>query len=378
MIELLSIDELKELLEGQKGYCTSMFMPTHRRGREIEQDPIRFRNLLHRAGDLLIDKGLRSPEAHTLLEPAERLLEDAFFWKQQGDGLAIFLAPGRFYLYRLPLRFEELVVVSHHFHIKPLFPLFAPDGRFFILSIGQRHVRLFQGSKYSLNEIELKDVPPSIEEALKFDEAEKQAQFQKRAAMFHGQGVGTNDVGYKKNILRYFQMVDHGLHTVLRDENAPLVLAGLDHLLAIYREANSYPHTMGEGITANPEDMSTEEIHQQAWSIMRPYFQREQQDAILRYRQMAGTGLTSHYLDEIVKASFQDRIDTLFITSGVQKWGRYDPMMDKVVIHREMEAGDEDLLDLASVQTLLHGGVIYTPEAENMPDGYPVAAVFRF
>jgi hypothetical protein len=271
-----------------------------------------------------------------------------------------------------------LVLVSRRFHIKPLFPLFSPDGRFFILSLGQRHVRLFQGSKYNLNEIELKDVPPGIEEALKFDDAEKEDQFQRRTAMVHGQGIGTNDVGYKKNILRYFQIVDHGLHTVLRDENAPLVLAGLDHLLAIYREANSYPYTMNEGITANPEDMSTEEIHQQAWSVMRPYFQKGQEDAILRYRRQSGTGLTSHHLDEIVKASFHDRIDTLFITPGIQKWGHYDPMMDEVVIHREMEAGDEDLLDLASVQALLHGGVIYTPEAENMPDAYPVAAIFRF
>ncbi|MGA1875362.1 MAG: hypothetical protein ACMUIA_07130 [bacterium] len=378
MIELLSTDELKELLEGQKGYCTSMFMPTHRKGREIEQDPIRFRNLLHRAGDLLIDEGLRSPEAHAILEPAERLLEDAFFWKQQGDGLAVFLAKGVFHLYRLPLRFDELVVVSRHFHIKPLFPLFAPDGRFFILSLGQRHVRLFQGSKYSLSEIELKDVPPSIEEALKFDDAEKENQFQRRTAMVHGQGISTDDVGYKNNILRYFHIVDHGLHTVLRDENAPLVLAGLDYQISMYREANSYPYIMDEGITANPEGMSTEEIHQQAWSIMRPYFQKKQQDAVLRYRKLSGTGLTSHSLDEIVKSSFHDRIDTLFITSGIQKWGRYDPVSDEVIIHREMEVGDEDLLDLASVQALLHGGIIYMPEAENMPDGYPVAAVFRF
>jgi hypothetical protein len=49
-----------------------------------------------------------------------------------------------------------------------------------------------------------------------------------------------------------------------------------------------------------------------------------------------------------------------------------------VIIHRKMKTGDDDLLDLAASQTLLHRGVVYALNAEYMPDPYPAAAVFRY
>lgn len=45
---------------------------------------------------------------------------------------------------------------------------------------------------------------------------------------------------------RFFQEVDKGLHKLLKSEPSPLVLAGLEHILSIYREGNlflaSLPH----------------------------------------------------------------------------------------------------------------------------------------
>ena len=75
---------------------------------------------------------LRPPEARKLLEPAKKLIEDYDFWQQQSDGLAMFLAPELFRHYRLPLSFEELVVVTDRFHLKPLMPLLSDDGQYFV------------------------------------------------------------------------------------------------------------------------------------------------------------------------------------------------------------------------------------------------------
>jgi len=389
-MDLLSIDKFKELLKNHQEPCVSIFMPTHHKGKDVEQNTIRFKNLLHGAAKSIIDQGFRSSEAKEILEPAEKLLSDSYFWQHQSDGLAVFMAPHEFYGYRLPAQFEELALVSHHFHIKPLIPLLSTNGHFFILTLSQRHPRLFHCSQYSLSEVELKGaIPLNIEEALKFDEPEKQTQYHtgtgevkggrgRRAAIFHGQGGDTDDARRKKDIMRYFQMIDKGLRTLIAGEHSPLIAAGVEYLLPIYKEANSYPYLMDEGIAENPDEMTQVELHNRAWAVIQPQVQKSQQEAFSQYRQFAHIGRASHDLKEIIAAAYSDRVEILFVALGVQEWGAFDPKTGEVIIHRKMESGDEDLLDSAASQTLLHRGVVYALSAEYMPDPYPAAAVFRY
>jgi len=388
MAELLNVESLKTLLKEHGQPCVSIFMPTHRKGKEVEQDPIRFKNLLHEATKSALDQGFRLSEVKELMEPAERLLADSYNWRHQDAGLAVFLAPQKFHFYRLPVEVEELALVSHRFHIKPLIPLVSLDGHFFILALSQKYPRLFHGSRYRLDEVELKEiVPQSLEEALRFDEPEKQTQFHtetaeikggRRAAIFHTQGGDTDTARHKKDILRYFQMIDRGLQRILGPEHSPLVIAGVEYLLPIYRQANSYPYLMDESIVGNPEEMGEDDLHHRAWEIVQPCFQKSQKEALSLYQQLRHSGRASHDLQEIVAASHNDRVDVLFVTSQLQKWGTFDPESNKVSVHQKMEPGDEDLLDLAAVQTLLHRGKVYVLRPEDMPDHSPVAALFRF
>ena len=52
--------------------------------------------------------------------------------------------------------------------------------------------------------------------------------------------------------------------------------------------------------------------------------------------------------------------------------------MNRLVLDEEDAVFREDLLDLAAVQTLLHGGTIYAVEPEQVPGGGPLAALFRY
>jgi hypothetical protein len=45
-MKMLNRKELKGLVENPKGPCVSIFMPTHFKGPETQQDPIRLKNLL--------------------------------------------------------------------------------------------------------------------------------------------------------------------------------------------------------------------------------------------------------------------------------------------------------------------------------------------
>jgi hypothetical protein len=333
--------------------------------------------------------GLRSPGVQEFLEPGLKLLEDIPFWQDQSDGLAVFLAPEVFHYYRLPLSFEELVVVGDRFHLKPLLPLLSGDGRFYVLALSQNEVRLLQGSQYCVDKIELKEVPKSLAETLKYDEPLKQLQYHsgtpssagktKSSVIFHGQGVGADDKD--TNILRYFQQINKGISELFESEESPLVLAGVEYLLPIYREANTYPHLVKEGITGNPEVFDEKELHTQAWNIVQPLFLKTQHERYEKYKELVGTGNTavSNELKEIIPAAYYGRVETLFVSTKKHQWGSFDP--DTKEIHLQEKSGQrgEDLLDFAAIQTLLHGGTVYAGEPEKIPDDKGlVAAIFRY
>jgi hypothetical protein len=385
-MDILNREELKRLSEKRDGGHVSIFMPTHRAGSETQQDPIRLKNLLGQAEERLVAAGLRTPEARAQLKPVSRLVEDRLFWQRQSDGLAIFVSSGMTCYYRLPLDFEELVVVAERFHVKPLLPLLSGDGRFYILALSQDQVRLLQGTRYRVGELDPEGAPTSLAEALRFDDPERRLQFHtasgpsggkgSRPAMFYGQGAPSED--QKGDILRYFQKLDDGLQELLADEEAPLVLAGVDYLLPIYREANTYSHLLEEGVVGNPDSLSAKELHQRAWNVVQPRFLEGQEGAAQRFRQLADTDRASDQLVEIVPAAYYGRVDTLFVALDLQQWGTFDPATNQVQIHRNAEPGDQDLIDLAAVQTLLNGGAVYAVEEAYVPSGAALVALFRY
>jgi hypothetical protein len=116
-------NDFTSLIEQPKELCVSIYMPIYGKKAEIQTNFSRLKNLLRQAQELL-GANRRSPVlALKLLRPASVLLNDPGFWLSQDRGLVIFLADGIFHYYRLPLVFEELVVVATHFHFQPLFPL---------------------------------------------------------------------------------------------------------------------------------------------------------------------------------------------------------------------------------------------------------------
>lgn len=388
---LVSREELKTLIEKPQAPCVSLYMPTIPAGPEIRQNPIRFKNLIKQAEARLDEMGLNHSDAVKILERVHQLDSGEEFWKEQDKGLAVFVSSDFFRYYSLPLEFDESVVVDGRFHLKPLLQLLNGDGQFYLLTLSQQDVKLFQGSRYNIKEIELENLPKSLDEALQRDWQDKGIQqristskggtanpFQKSGS-FHGQGSPETDDN-RQLILQFFHIVDHHVADYLKGKQAPLVIAGVEYLFPIYQEANTYHHLLEEGITGNQKISTPEELHQQAWAIVEPHFHQAQQDAAERYREFSGNNQeqASKELKEVVKAAYYQRIDSLFVAVGQQQWGSFDPQNDTVQLHEQEQPGDEDLLDFAAIHTLLNGGTVFAVAPEEVPSQSPVAAIFRY
>jgi hypothetical protein len=377
----LTLDQIKGLAQQTASPSISIFLPTHRAGQDIQQDPIRFKNLLRDTEKQLLDGGTGPREAGALLQSAQALLDDSDFWNHQHDGLAVFISADDFHYYALPFRVEELLVVAQSYYVKPVLPLFTNNGHYYILAISLNEVRLFEGTRYGVGQIALPDgIPANMEEALGLDGPQKSLQMHSGGAggMLHGQGPG--DEEQKVWIEQYLNLVDTSLKEILREQNAPLVLAGVDYLLPMYRKVSEYQNIMEAGITGNPDQLRPEELQAQAWSIVEAFFRQETEKTAEQYQQLADTDKATDNVEEIVAAAFNGRVDKLILSVENQIWGAFNPKDGKVIRSSNGQSKKYNLalLDFTAMNTLQNGGTVCALSQDEMPTDSPIAAIFRY
>jgi hypothetical protein len=242
-----------------------------------------------------------------------------------------------------------------------------------------------------VRQVPLQDVPKSLADALGHDLTAVHMQFHTgarapprggrqggaRTPIYHGQEAGEEDA--KDEIRKFFGLLDRGLRELLDgDGRTPLVLAGVEYLLPIYRDQTSYPNTLAEGVHGNPDGLSPAELHDRAWPLVEEGFRAERRELAERYGDLTGTGRASRDLDVVLTAALDGRVDTLFVGRGVRQWGRFDAEARTVERHDEQRAESEDLLDRAAVLTFVNSGRVLAVDPAEVPGGGPVAAIFRY
>jgi hypothetical protein len=382
-VDVLSRDDLELLVQQPRSPCVSLYIPTHRSGPETQQDPIRLKNLIRRAEERLVAAGIRRRDASEVLRPARELIEDEAFWRHQTEGLALFLRAGWSRWYRLPLSFEEMVVVSDRFHVSALLPLLTGDGRFFVLALSENEARLLAGTRSAVHLVNVPGLPAGVRDALRYDDPQRErgSHAAERGGpgarvVVHGQGIGAEV--QKERLGRYLQAVDGAVRRSLREQQAPLVLAGVGYVRAMYRDINTYPRLLEAGITGSPDRTSSEELHTRAWALVEPLFARDRDGAAAACREALGTGRASASLEDVLTAAEAGRIDVLFVPTGAHVLSASHASAGVSDADGGQELGGGDPIEQAVVGTILNAGTVYAVPEREMPDRAPLAALFRY
>lgn len=381
-----SIDRqsLRAVLAARHWPSVSIYLPTSRAGGAGQQGPIRLKNLLGRAEQRLVERGVRGAEARTFLEPLAALTTDSMFWREQSEGLALFLGEGSPQYFRLPLAFEEQLTVDGRFHITPLLPLVNGDGRFLLLAVSQKRVRMLEGDRWAAREIDLATLPGSLTEALNYDEPQSTLQlhtarsdgYRKQNAAFHGQG-GAPDAA-KDELRQYFLRIDRPLADFLANERAPLVFAGVDYLFPMFREVCRYPRLVEKPLMGNPDLLSVQELHSRAWQIVESLFRRKRDEALADFQQKLGSDWASRDLQQVVVAAEGGAVETLLVRRGTRHFGRIEPDLQHVVLDETCGPTSEDLVDRAVCRCLEQGGSVYPIESGELAEVAALGAIFRY
>jgi hypothetical protein len=379
-------EDLLRLSQYHNTSCISIYIPTHRHGVETlnGQDSLNLKNQVKEIRAKLASQGLTPRKIESLVNPVAGLIENSDFWRHQSDGLAVFVAENVFEKYLVPERLGGFNYISSEFYLAPLIPLFNITGTFHLLSLKKDSVRLHEGNKYGLTEIDITNIAPQqLEDSVGYDFEQKQLQHRtlmggNKPGTFHGHSE--SDSKNKVEMLLFFREIDKGIMSILHNkQESPLVVCCLDYYMPLYREATTHKNLFQQHISFDPASLDTKSLHEKAWEILEPHFASDLEERKARFPGALGKGKASSNVREIIPAAVQGKIDTLFIERNAEVYGIYDLTANSVIIDEKHEIANVSLINLAAKKVFEQGGTVYILDRNQMPDGLEyISALFRY
>ncbi len=352
----------------------SLYLPTHRAGREVTQDPVVLRRLVASAAEEVTDG--------EFLAPAASLVDDREFWAHGSAGLAVLAGDDGTTVIRLAEPTDEFMVVSDRYHLKPLMAALARRVEFDVLAISRHSVRLVTVAGSRAAEIDVAELPTSMPDALRWDDREPQLQSHSGnrtgggqvTATFHGQG-SAND-SRDVDLERYLHLVDHAIADHRAGSTRPLVLAGVDDIVGAYRKVTRCHHVVHDHVAGSPDQLRAQELADRARVFVPPSAADAERTA--RESFLTDAAATVRTVEQAVIAAAAGQVASIFVPADREYWGRYRPGHRVLDEHDTRGPGDHDLSDVAAAETVRHGGQAFVVSESDMPGGGTAAATLRY
>lgn len=321
------------------------------------------------------------------------LLEPVMDWdsflpegEPQGHSIGVFRSAELFRVTWLNERVTSRAVFGPHFFIRPMLLELTLDKTFYILALSQKNVRLLRCTMRSSEEVPFPQATPtSFDEYMNSAKPDHMLDNRSSAGPDAGGGgakgvmFGTSADREAKDeyLAHFYRQIDKGLSEVLKTRNEPVVLAAVEYELALYRSLSKFPHLAEESVEGAPNSLKAGEMHARAIEAIRRCYDHKIDNALAEYNHKVGGGATNR-LKDVVTAAHDGRVLTLLVSDSLEATGVFDEGTHTVKGRETGTSEDEDLVNDAVVQTILHAGQIFVAPNSKMPHGSPVAAIYRF
>ncbi len=378
----LTSDLASGILDRQRAPHLSLFQPTHRRHPENRQDPIRFRNLVARLETSLSSR-YSEHDVETLLQPYRELGREGQFWNETLDAIAVLGAPGFFRVYHLARRVPERAIVADSFHLKPLLRIRQSADAYHVLAVNRREMRLYEGSRDFVSELDVVPGARTISEALGDELTEPHLTVASYGGtggglpQRHGHGSRQDEIDLDTE--KYFRAVDRVvLEHYSSPSQLPVILAALPEHQTPFRRVSHNRFLLDDGILGDPFGPSPDALRERAWAVMEPRYLERLAELVETFGAARAAGRGAGDPTDIAKAAIAGRVDTLLIEAERVIPGRVDAggAVDFDVTLEDADV-DDVLDDLGELVLKMKGRVVVVP-AQRMPTDSGVAAVYRF
>jgi Bacterial archaeo-eukaryotic release factor family 3 len=359
-LEVVSFDDLRSLAAARAPCITA--------GIAI-RDPLQFhahiQNLIRGIERHLKDAGVNSEEEFTLVQPIRTLanaIEEEHDWS---IGLILYRSPDLFRHFWLRDTIEDFVTVSQTFQIRPLLSVVSREQKFYVLALSQKHTRLVTYTYQSRRELQLRRLAPQSlrawrntrvpDHVLDNRSAGGPSVGKMKGVLF---GTNTDRERQEEYLKHFFKEIDKGVHHILHGHTAPLILAGVEEEVAVYRRVNSYSRLMEQAVLGSPDAFEPNELHDRVMEIAREIPPPPLQKALDQLKEVFGTKLALSNMDEIAQRADEGRVADLLLG--------------------EESEPQADLLNLAALKTLQHRGQAFSVKKSMLPPETDAVAILRY
>jgi hypothetical protein len=367
----------------QKGPCITLLQPPYRRGDSSEAPAALMRRDLHRAAKRLTARRIAVPAIADLLEPLQLLLHQEESPAGTDSARAIFRSHDVFRQFDLPIPPAPAYacMAGDCFFIRPILASLALPTTVYVLQVTKQAVQLLACGFSEIARVELPPrIPRTLGEAMGFDAPDHDLINRAAAGPSNGalQGVqfGTGSGREKSHahLHDFYRSVDRGVNELLRSTQAPLVLCGVDEEVAMYRSISAYSNLLEGSIPGTGAPIGDAEMLRQAHDITVSDFDRRRALQMVASKERFPTARFSTGLEAILRAAVEGRVSDLYLDRNGQRRGTFASK----VFGGSTNWHDEELLNVAAVETLLRGGAVYSLPTHFMPGGSMAAALFRY
>jgi hypothetical protein len=382
-VESFGLENIQEMVKAS-GPCVTVLLPSYRPGAQAKSMAAILKTNLQEAARQLALRKISGSAITDLLDPLEQLTQDEDFLAGSRWGRAIFRSSEMLRQLQLIGPVNQALTIGACFNLRPILAELHLPAEFYLLELSKKRVDLFRCNHLQAQRVELPSgVPDTLDEALAFKQPDHDLENRAAAGASAGAmsrirfGTGSGRETQQTYLSDFYKAVDRGVRERLNGSNAPLVLAGVHEDTAIYRTINTYPNLLARSISGSPSGSTAakeNEIVEQAYWIVRSDTAEKAAKRLAELKERVSPGRFSVHLEPILHAAAEGRVDTIYIDESAQRLGLFADAQRVA----PSNWGEEDLLNRAAVETILHGGLAFALPNSGMPDGAAVAAVFRY
>jgi hypothetical protein len=380
-LESLQLEEIHELIRSP-GPCVTLLLPPYRPGEQAKPMATVMKSDLQEAARQLAQRGIPDSITRDLLEPLEQLGADPELSAGSHWGRVIFRSLDTFRQFAVTEPVKPSFHVGGCFEIKPILTELHLPAEFFLLRLSKKKVEVFRCAGLRAEPLKLPaGVPETLEEALAFKPPDHDLENRSAAGSSPGAmhairfGTGSGRETQSAYLADFYKAVDRGMRELLSaSSDAPLVLAGVDEDTVLYRMVNRYPNLLACSVHGSPGGSVEHDTLRQAYSIVRSDCTERAVRVLHDSKERVAPGRFSTSLNTILQSAVEGRVASLYIDEAARMFGVFEGTRRG----GRWNWGEEDLLNIAAVETILQGGLAFQVPTSRIPDGAEVSAILRF
>jgi len=383
MSALQSTTRLDELANHNQSESISIVMPTERSGRQVQQNAIRFKNLLNDVVDQFVSMGNSQHTAEERITELREYQRDDTFWQHQSEGLALYFCGGQLTTVQLQHSPEPLVTIADHYFITPVVADSSKSQQNIVLTITWEEAKLYDSVRGQLEPHDREQFPVVIRDVVLPPDEEEQLQVRTQrggasgsgAAMFHGQGEGEQMI--KSDRKRFLAEVGRRLEEVFNGIPENLIIIGTDEVIGHLKATTELSEA--KTITASPASMDQIQLSQRVETFLSNEPDVGCADRLEQFGNAIAHGKGSKDLPEIIRAALEGRVSDLIIDPLQRIWGSWNAETQTASI-AEQQANEGNVVELVNMAVVLslRTGALVIADTDSQLGPEPAAAIFRY